>query len=138
MDAAWLERYFKAWARHAQATDPKTGADDMARLLSFLSPEIRYEDVPTAQTFVGAQGMREMGAQALAMAADLNFTFVSGVADKTHFAFENECRGTAGNGKAFLLRAVAIGRIGPDGKVISHKDYWDLAGYMRQMGTLSA
>lgn len=142
MEEGWVDRYFKAWARHAQASDPNTGQVELALLLSYMSKDIRYEDVPTGLVFIGHDGVREMGAQALQMAADLHFTLVSGQASGNQFAFETETRGTntgavgaiPATGKPFLLRGVSVGRLSPDGKVVSHKDYWDLAGYLRDVG----
>jgi len=144
MGGSWIDEYFKAWSRHAHASDPETGRADLARLLAFMSPDIRYEDVPTEQVFVGHEGVRAMGAQALQMAADLSFVCVSAQMSDDQFAFETETRGTntgavgamPATGKPFLLRTVSVGRRSPDGKVVSHKDYWDVASYLRQVGLL--
>jgi ketosteroid isomerase-like protein len=77
---------------------------------------------------------------------------ISAQMDGDQFAFEAEIRGTntgalqeiaatgrplAGTGKPYFMRTVTVGRRGSDGKVISHKDYWDAAGYMRQVGHLA-
>ena len=142
MGESWVERYFTAWSRHAQASDPKTGQAELARLLAFMSADIRYEDIPTGQVFIGHDGVRGMGAQALLMANDLHFTLVSAQLSDDQFAFETEAEGTntgpigaiPATGKTFKLRGVSIGRRSPDGKVVSHKDYWDLAGYLRNIG----
>ena len=138
----WIDEYFAAWARHAQASDPATGAADRERLLAFMDAAVRYEDVPTAQVFVGHEGVVEMGAQALRMAKDMHFTCISAQESADQFAFETEARGTntgavgpfPATNKPFVLRAVSVGRRTPQGKVISHKDYWDLAGYLAQIG----
>ena len=141
---SWVEDYFAAWARHAQASDPVSGAADRERLLAFMDTEIRYEDVPTAQVFIGHAGVITMGAQALLMAKDIRFTCISAQQSGDQFAFETETHGTntgavgafPATGKPFILRAVSVGRRTPAGKVISHKDYWDLAGYLRQIGVM--
>ena len=138
----WIDEYFAAWARHAQASDPATGAADRERLLAFMDAQVRYEDVPTVQVFVGHKGVVEMGAQALRMANDMRFTCISAQESGDQFAFESEARGTntgavgpfPATNKPFVLRAVSVGRRTPQGKVISHKDYWDLAGYLAQIG----
>ncbi len=144
MGASWVENYFTAWSRHAQASAPKTGAAELARMLAFMSADIRYEDVPTGLVFIGHAGVREMGAQALLMANDLRFTLVSAQMSDDQFAFETETDGTntgpvgaiPATGRTFKLRGVSIGRRSPEGTVVSHKDYWDLAGYLRQIGLL--
>jgi hypothetical protein len=134
----WVDDYFAAWARHAQAADPTRGAADRARLLAFMGAAIRYEDVPTGQVFTGHEGVVRMGALALRMAPDLRFICVSAQESGAQFAFETETHGTdAGTGKPFVLRGVSVGRRGADGTVVEHKDYWDLATYLRQVGAVA-
>ena len=141
---SWIEEYFTAWARHAQASDPISGIADRMHMLGFMDPDIRYEDVPTAQVFSGHDGVIKMGAQALLMANDIRFTCISAQQSGDQFAFETETHGTntgavgafPATGKPFILRAVSVGRRTAQGKVISHKDYWDLAGYLRQIGLM--
>jgi hypothetical protein len=141
---SWVEEYFAAWARHAQASDPVSGMADRALMLSFMDASIRYEDVPTGQVFTGHDGVIHMGAQALLMAQDIRFTCLSAQQSGDQFAFETETHGTntgavgafPATGKRFVLRGVSIGRRTPQGTVMLHKDYWDLAAYLRQMGLL--
>ena len=111
---------------------------------TFMYPDIRYEDVPTAQVFTGHDGVIKMGAQALLMAKDIRFTCISAQPSDDQFAFETETHGTntgavgvfPAAGKPFVLRAVSVGKRTPQGTVIAHKDYWDLAGYLRQIGLM--
>ncbi len=140
----WIDDYFAAWARHAQASEPISGMADRERLLAFVAPDVRYEDVPTGQIFTGHDGVIRMGAQALIMASDIRFTCISAQESGDQFAFETETHGTntgavgpfPATGKPFVLRGVSIGTRTPQGTVVSHKDYWDLAGYLRQIGLL--
>ena len=142
MTARWLDDYFNAWARHAQAAGAG-GSQEMDRLLSFMSEDIRYEDVPSGAVFVGHDGVRKMAAQALQMSADLTITLVSSVIADDQFAFETEARGTntgplgaiPATQRKFVLRGVSVGRI-VGAKVVSHKDYWDLASFLRQVGLM--
>ena len=141
---SWVEEYFAAWARHPQASDPISGMADRARMLTFMDPAIRYEDVPTARVFTGHDGVIQMSALALLMAKDMRITCISVQQSGDQFAFETETHGTntgavgafPATGKPFVLRAVSVGSRTPQGKVISHKDYWDLAGYLRQIGLM--
>jgi len=145
----WVDEYFAAYARHAQTAHPETGPADLARLLGFMSPDIRYEDVAAEMVFIGHEGVRAMGAMAFKMSADMSMVCISTQMDGDQFAFEAEVHGTntgvlgamaatgkplPATGKPFVLRTVTVGRRGSDGKVISHKDYWDAGGYMRQVG----
>ena len=144
MNSDWLDRYFAAWARHAQAADPETGAEEMARFLSFMAEDVRYEDVPSGSVFVGHDGVREMAAAARAFSADLDIVCVSAQMSGDQFAFEFEAHGTntgalgpiPASGKRFRLRSAAIGRISADGKVVLHKDYWDMASFLAQIGLM--
>ncbi|MEO6025341.1 MAG: ester cyclase [Candidatus Binatia bacterium] len=141
---SWVEGYFAAWARHAQASEPISGMADRERLLAFLAPDVHYEDVPTGQIFTGHDGVIRMGAQALLMASDIRFTCISLQQSSDQFAFETTTHGTntgavgafPATGKSFVLRGVSVGTRTPQGTVVSHKDYWDLAGYLRQIGLL--
>jgi hypothetical protein len=111
-----------------------------------MSVDVRYEDVPTGAVFVGHEGIREMGAGALLMAADMSFEVGLRVAGEGSYAFETVCRGTntgaigplPGTGTAFVFRGISIGEVSAAGLVTSHRDYWDLAGLLGQLGVASA
>ena len=68
MSQSWMNRYIDAWCHHPQASG-EGGEEEMATLLTFMSDEVRYEDVPTGAVFVGHDGIRQMGAGALEMSA---------------------------------------------------------------------
>jgi hypothetical protein len=145
VSAAWLDRYVEAWRRH-----PEAGGDDgeeaLIALLGFMSDDVRYEDVPTGAVFFGHDGIRQMGAGALQMSADMTFEVGRRVAGDGSYAFETVCRGAntgaigplPGAGGAFVLRGISIGEVSVDGLVISQRDYWDLAGLLGQLGLASA
>ena len=107
-----------------------------------MSEDVRYEDVPTGAVFVGHDGIREMGAGALQMSADMTFDIVQRVTGQRSYAFETICRGTntgaigplPGRGSPFTFRGVSIGEVSEDGLVVSQRDYWDLAGLLGQLG----
>jgi len=142
VDEAWLASYAEAWCRHPQAGDEASAA--AVALLAFMSDAIRYEDVPTGAVFHGHDGIRQMGAAARMMSADMTFEIVRCVAGDGSYAFENICRGTntgavgplPGNGAPFSFRGVSVGEVSDDGLVTSHRDYWDLAGFLGQLGVL--
>jgi hypothetical protein len=144
MATRWVDQYFAAWARHAQPSDSVAGKADRERLLAFMDPAVRYEDVPSGQVFVGHEGVVEMGAQAHRMSNDMHFTCISAQEGGDQYAFEVETHGTntgalgpfPATGKPFVLRAVSVGKRTPQGLVISHKDYWDMAGFLAQIGLM--
>jgi hypothetical protein len=143
--ASWLEGYIEAWRRHPQAGG-EGGAEALTSLLAFMSDDVRYEDVPTGAVFVGHEGIREMGAGALLMAADMSFEVGLRVAGEGSYAFETVCRGTntgaigplPGTGTPFVFRGISIGEVSAAGLVTSQRDYWDLAGLLGQLGVASA
>ncbi|HXN61833.1 MAG TPA: ester cyclase [Acidimicrobiales bacterium] len=137
-----MERYLDAWINHPQPRGSDGDEEAMSTLLGFMSADVRYEDVPTGAVFVGHDGIREMGAGALQMSADMTFDVVQRVAGLRSYAFETICRGTntgsigplPGRGVPFTLRGVSIGEVTEDGLVVSQRDYWDLAGLLGQLG----
>jgi hypothetical protein len=141
MSQSWLDRYIDAWCHHPQASG-EGSEEAMATLLAFMSDEVRYEDVPTGAVFVGHDGIRQMGAGALEMSANMSFEVAHRVAGNNSYAFEAICRGTntgaigplPGTGNIFTLRGVSIGEVSEAGVVVSQRDYWDLAGLLGQLG----
>ncbi len=141
MNPSWLDRYIDAWCQHPQAGG-EGGETALATLLAFMSRDVRYEDVPTGAVFDGHDGIRQMGAGALQMSSDMSFVVVQRVAGQRSYAFESICRGTntgaigplPGTGGQFTFRGVSIGECSEAGLVVSHRDYWDLAGLLGQLG----
>jgi steroid delta-isomerase-like uncharacterized protein len=141
VSSTWLDGYIEAWLRH-----PEFGVDGydeiLASLLAFMSPDVRYEDVPTGGVFVGHEGIRQMGDGARRMSDNMSFSVGHRMSGDGSYAFETVCRGTnteaigplPGNGASFSLRGVSIGEVSEEGLVTSQRDYWDLAGLLGQLG----
>ena len=51
MSPSWLDRSIDAWCHHPQAGG-QGGEEVLATLLTFMSDDVRYEDVPTGAVFV--------------------------------------------------------------------------------------
>ena len=140
MGSSWLDRYIEAWLLHPQAGG-EGGEAALISLLAFMSEEVRYEDVPSGAVFIGHDGIRQMGAGALLMAADITFEIGQRVPGQGSYAFETICRGTntgaigplPGKGSPFSFRGVSVGEVSQAGFVTSQRDYWDLAGLLRQL-----
>ena len=102
--------------------------------------DVRYEDVPSGAVFLGHAGIQKMCAGALQMSKDMTFEVVKRVDGGTSYAFETVCTGTntgqigplPATGLPFRIRGVSIGELSDDGRVASHRDYWDLAGLLGQ------
>jgi hypothetical protein len=143
VDADRLDDYIAAWLLHPLA-GTVDGATALADLVSFMTPAVRYEDVPSGMVFVGHEGIKEMGAAAHAWSSDITFKVVSRQTNGRLYAFETETIGThtgsAGalpaTGRRFVLRGVSVGRVSGDGLVEEQRDYWDLGSFLVQVGVL--
>ena len=143
MKTDWLDHYIYAWLLHPVAGTPD-GAMELRELLAFVSPSIRYEDVPTASVFEGHEGMKAMCELAHQWSPDLTVHVLSRQTDGKMFAFEAESTGTnatamgdlPATGRKFVLRGVSVGSFDDDGLVVSQRDYWDLGSFLSQVGLL--
>ena len=141
MDTSRFDRYVSAWLLHALAGAPD-GAGDLKALLDCCGPDVRYEDVPTAKVFEGHDGVRRMCEGAHNWSSDVEATVPTRQTNGTLFAVETEWRGTntaalgdlPATGRRFTLRMVSVGTIDDQGLVTEHRDYWDLASFLAQVG----
>jgi hypothetical protein len=141
MDDAWLDDYIAAWVDHPVAGSPH-GAQALAHFLSFLSPTIRYRDVPTGLVFVGHGEVESMCQGAYQWCADLTSDVLTRQTNGSLFAFETVTSGTntgpmgelPATGLPFSFKSVSVGRVGTDGLVEEHRDYWDLSTMLNQVG----
>ena len=77
----------------------------------------------------------EMCAGAFQMSADLKHSIVSRQTDGHLFAFEWVATGTStATGRPLDFRGTAVGNISRDGLIERHRDYWDMAAFLAQMG----
>jgi hypothetical protein len=142
MNDRWLNDYIEAWVDHPIAGSPQ-GTEALARFLRLLSPTVRYEDVPTGMVFVGHKEVEAMCQGAFGWSADLTSKVLTRQTNGSHFAFETETSGTntgsmgaaPATGLPFAFKSVSVGRVSPDGLVEEHRDYWDLATFLNQMGS---
>ena len=143
MSSEWLDSYIEAWAEHP-AAGSADGGDALHRLMAFMSADVRYEDVPSNAVFEGHAGVAEMCAAAFQMSSDFGFEVVSRQTDGGLYAFESIGTGTntgavgpiPATGRPFALRGISVGTVSPDGLVERHSDYWDMAGFLVQLGVL--
>jgi hypothetical protein len=110
-----------------------------------MSPGVRYEDVPTGMVFVGHDGVKEMSEGAYQWSSDMAFKVVTRQTNGLLYAFEVETTGTntgamgstPATGRPFALRGVSVGTVSGDGLVEEHRDYWDLGGFLIQIGIIA-
>jgi hypothetical protein len=145
IDADWLNRYIEAWLLHPHAGGPD-GTDALERLVQFMSPSLRYEDVPSGMVFTGHDGVGQMCVAAREWSSDLAINVLTQQTNGSLYAFEGETTGTntgamgpmPATGRRFVLRGVSVGRVSDDGLVVEHRDYWDLGSFLTQIGMLPA
>jgi steroid delta-isomerase-like uncharacterized protein len=141
LDTSWFDRYVSAWLLHPVAGSPE-GKGELKALLDCCSPNVRYEDVPTATVFEGHDGMRRICEGAYKWSSDIEPAVVTRQTNGKLFAIETEWRGTnttalgdlPATGRRFTLRTLSVGSIDDQGLVTEHRDYWDLAGFLAQIG----
>jgi hypothetical protein len=76
MNDSWLMGYIDAWSGHYRVSGPD-GDAYLARLVSYMSREVAYEDVPSGSVFVGHDGIRDMANAACQMASDMTVDIVT-------------------------------------------------------------
>jgi steroid delta-isomerase-like uncharacterized protein len=143
VDNSWLDRYVDAWVVHADA-GAENGADLLQTLLDRVSPDVRYEDVPTAAVFTGHEGIGNMCRAAHEWSSDLAISVLTRQTDGRWFALETTVTGThdsslgglTATGRTFSLRGVSVGTATDEGLVSQHRDYWDLGSFLIQVGAL--
>ncbi len=145
--SGFLDEYVAAWRAHPQAGGPD-GDAAMARLLSVMTDDVRYVDVAARTVHVGHQHVAEMARAAYAFSHDLAFEIRSVQSDGSRFAIEWEMQGThtggfgpggGGTGRPFAVRGASVGEIAAAGAGVgalasSHRDYWNLADFLNQVG----
>jgi hypothetical protein len=143
VDPARLDDYIAAWLLHPLAGSPE-GGQALSDLLGFMSPNVRYEDVPSAIFFNGHQGVKEMSEMAHHWSDDIAFRVLTRQSNGSLYAFEVETTGTnttalgpiPASGRKFVLRGVSVGIFSADGLVEEHRDYWDMGSFLTQIGVL--
>ena len=93
MDARRLDDYISAWLLHPLAGSPE-GGHALADLLAFMSPSVRYEDVPSAMVFSGHQGVKELSEMAYRWSSDIRFKVLTRQTNGSLYALEVETTGT--------------------------------------------
>ena len=85
----WFDRYVSAWVLHPVAGSPG-GKAELKALLDCYSPDVRYEDVPTAEVFDGHDGIKRMCDSAHILSSDLKFAVLTRQTNGRMFAVETE------------------------------------------------
>jgi steroid delta-isomerase-like uncharacterized protein len=134
----WLTTYFEAWSSH----DPE-------RVASCTTEDVVMDDKALGERVVGHDAVRAM---VTAMTQEFSTDFrmdpgelvvttdgtwaaewvLSGTNDR-----EDRQRGLPATGRRFRIEGLSIGRL-RDGRIAEERLYWNLAGYLQQVGLMPA
>ncbi len=134
-DADFASAYSRAWTSQP------------VELLDFFAPDGSYTDVAMGATYKGRAEIGRFHRWMLKFAPDSVIEFSDACAGGGRLylewvwsgAFEGALRLPDGSlveatGANFSVPGVAACRYAPDGKLLSHRDYWDLGTVLRQVG----
>jgi steroid delta-isomerase-like uncharacterized protein len=131
----YAESYSRAWT------------SDPLALLQFFAPEGSYTDVAMNSTYRGHDDIARFHRWMLKFAPDSVVEFGDGCAAGGRlyldWVWSGSFRGSLrlprgsiveGTGQSFSVAGVAACRYDDDGKLLSHRDYWDLQTMLAQLG----
>jgi hypothetical protein len=133
-DDAYAEAYGHAWT------------SDPLGLLDFFAPDGSYTDVAMHATYTGHEEIGRFHRWMLRFAPDsvIEFSNACAVGGRLYLqwvwsgTFDGALRLPDGKsvdstGEKFSVPGVAACSYGVDGRLLSHRDYWDLASMLRQV-----
>jgi steroid delta-isomerase-like uncharacterized protein len=134
-DDNFADAYSRAWT------------SEPVQLLDFFAPDGSYTDVATDATYQGREEIARFHRWMLKFAADSAIDFSDACAADDRLYLQWVWSGTFGGalrlpdgssvestGAKFSVPGVAACRYASDGKLLSHRDYWDLNTVLRQVG----
>ena len=134
-DADFAVAYSRAWT------------SEPGELLDFFAPDGSYTDVAFDATYTGREEIARFHRWMLKFAPDSAIEFSNACAAGGLLYLEWVWSGTfegalrlpdgssvASTGANFSIDGVAACRCADDGKLLSHRDYWDLSTMLRQVG----
>ncbi|HEX6878127.1 MAG TPA: ester cyclase [Nocardioidaceae bacterium] len=128
MDAALFDRYRDAWNNH-----------DVDALVEFFTDDGVYEDATLARVNRGKAAIRAFAEEAFANSPDFHVEDSGLIIDPSgRFGVEWTMSGTHQGDTAshkFSVRGASAGEFEGD-KIKRNSDYWNMAEFMAQVGTL--
>lgn len=133
-EVGFAEAYSHAWT------------SDPTQLLEFFAPDGSYTDVAMDATYTGREAVERFHRWMLKFAPDSVVEFSGPCAADGRLYLEWVWSGTfdgtlrlpdgktlVATGKTFSVPGVAACRYGDDGKLLSHRDYWDFSTVLSQV-----
>ena len=132
---AWFDSYLDALNAH-----------DIPGVLEFMRDDVVYTDMAVGERMEGRVATGEfLGRMATNVSTDYRFDNEQVLIDGESFALVwtmsgtkdrgDEQAGVPATGRRFDVPGVSIGRL-RDGKVVEQRDYWNMAGFLVQVGLM--
>ena len=136
MTSADLERLIDGWAT-------AWSSHDAERVVALFTDDCLFEDVPFNVVTRGKEQLRGFANGAFSAIPDISFALTGRVAAGEGAAIEwimagthtGDFPGMPATGKRFSVRGSTILEL-ESGKIRRESDYWDAAGFMKQVGLL--
>ena len=130
MVADVLEGWLAAWNSH-----------DGSRLAELMADDGVYEVLATSRVLHSRESVARFVATRDSFSSDFSVKYVSTLREGDRYATEWEMVGTAdrpiggwpATGKTWTIRGASLG-LSRQGKIKEHREYWDLAAVVTQMG----
>jgi steroid delta-isomerase-like uncharacterized protein len=126
-------RYLAAWSRH-----------DASAVSAFVTDDVDFEEVTLGERLHGRPAVADFVDRFTAtFSSDYHFELVSELVTSDRLAAEWTVHGHhdrdsaafPATHKPFTIRGVTIARL-DEGKLSASRDYWDMAGFLREVGLL--
>jgi steroid delta-isomerase-like uncharacterized protein len=133
--SSWIQSYVDAWNAH-----------DVPAVLGLMTDDVVWVDRTLGERVEGAEAVREfLGTLETTLSSDFHMAVGQSIWDEGAYAFEWTLSGTndradprhglPATGRHFEIPGVSIGVL-RDGMIAEVRDYWNLAGYLMQMGLM--
>jgi len=131
----WAQRYFEAINSH-----------DGERIAGFMADDAVYEDITLGERHQGRADIAEFWNKMVPeLSSDYRMELKSFVSDGQTYASEWVLSGTHDGsnpmlpttGKHFSIPGATVGTLRDD-KIATNRDYWDMVGFLTQIGMMPA
>jgi steroid delta-isomerase-like uncharacterized protein len=128
-------RYLAAWSRH-----------DALAVAAFMTDDVDFEDVTLGERLHGKSAVADFVERFTnTFSSDYHFELVSELTTTDRLAVEwtvyghhdRDSAAMPATHKPFTIRGVTIARL-DKGKLSASRDYWDMAGFLRDVGVLES
>ncbi len=133
MTGSLAKEYLEAWNTHRGQA-----------VRAFMADDVDFEEVTLGERLHGSDAVADFVERFTAtFSSDYRFELVDEFATESHLVAEWTVSGThdrgspalAATNKPFTIRGATIAQL-QAGKFVRNRDYWDMAGFLREIGVL--